>query len=247
MLQMIGAIGGGLFVLASLLVGGRLMWLARTTRGLPEFVLGAALFTMGGIGYPMLIVAIQATGMDPGLRMALLAVQMLVSAGGMTGVAWFTRHVFRRSDAWATWLFAALVAAYAGLALWQIMGPGLLAFLAAPSESPWNLQTYLGIAVMTWAGVEAIHYWRLLQKRIALGLADPVVADRFRLWGTGILTADTISFITVVGGWLGIDMVGTAAGSVAVGFLGLVAAAMLWLAFVPPASYLERVRARASA
>ena len=53
-MELLGAIGGVSFILASLVIGLRLLLLARRTRELPEFVIGLALFLMGGLGYPLL-------------------------------------------------------------------------------------------------------------------------------------------------------------------------------------------------
>lgn len=246
MLDLIAAIGGGLFVLASLVVGGRVMALARRTRGMPELVLGAALFLMGGLGYPLTTIAVQADSLSDGTRSAMLVGTMVVNIVGMTGLGWFTRNVFRPGVAWATALWLVVVATYLGLATIQIVGPGLMTFIADPESGPWHASNYLSIVVMTWAGVESLRYWTMQKKRLALGLADPVVADRFRLWALAILTADAISVISAGFELAGVMMVGTAIGSIIVGFMGLFAAAFLWLAFIPNARYAERVRARAA-
>jgi hypothetical protein len=245
MLEIFAAIGGGLFVLASLVVGGRLVWIARQTRGLPELALGSALFLMGGVGYPLMSAAILATSLSNETRTSMLLAQMITTLLGMGGIVWFTRKVFRPGTAWATVLWLAVTGAYVGLAGAQVLGPGLLAFLHEPEKGPWAMGMYAGIVAMSWAGIESIRYWRMQLKRLALGLADPVVADRFRLWGTAILTADAISIISAGFQWAGVKMTGTASGAIVVGFLGLYAASMLWLAFVPSANYLERVRRRA--
>jgi len=247
MLDSIAALGGGLFVLASLVVGGRIMWLARRTRGLPELVLGAALLLMGGIGYPLMTIAVQGESLSPGTRHAMLLGQMATSIVGMTGLGWFTRRVFRANAAWAMTLWIAIVAVYLGLAGAQIFGAGLAAFLADPESGPWHASNYMSIVVMTWAGIESVRYWTMQKKRLALDLADPVVADRFRLWGLAILTADAISILSAGFELAGVMMVGTAIGSILVGGLGLFAAAFLWRAFVPSAGYLERVRRKAAA
>ena len=60
----LAALGGGAFVLASLIVGARLMLLARRTRHFPEFAMGFGLFGMGGVGYPLMMVARFHTGLD---------------------------------------------------------------------------------------------------------------------------------------------------------------------------------------
>lgn len=243
----LAALGGGLFVLASLVVGARLMWLARRTRGLPEFVLGGGLFLMGGLGYPLLAVAVQARGLPAGARIAMGVGNMALTVVGMSGVAWFTRRVFRPREPWAAVLLAALALGYAALALLQIVGPGVLAALDAPDHGLWANSAWLGLVAMLWAGLESVRYYRMQRRQLALGLSDPVVADRFRLWAISILCAACISGISLGLRMLGIDTAGTAAGSLVIGTLGLVTAGYMWMAFVPPKSYLERVRARSVA
>ena len=246
-MDVLAAIGGGAFVLASLVLGLRLMALARRTRGLPEFILGFALFAMGGLGYPLLAVAMQATGLPPATRTALAVVQMLLSGVGMVSIACFTWRVFRPTSRWASMLVGGVGGAYGLAFAVQGLGPGFFAFLLDPA-GPWHVSTFFGIGVMGWAGAESLRYHRMLRKRIGLGLADPVVADRFRLWAIAILVACTISVVSVVlERVFGIPVAGSAAGALAVGPLGLVAAGTLWLAFLPPAAYVARVRARASA
>jgi hypothetical protein len=53
-MELLAGIGGGAFVLVSLVIGVRVLWLARRTRGLPEFAMGLGLILMGGLGYPVL-------------------------------------------------------------------------------------------------------------------------------------------------------------------------------------------------
>ena len=132
MLGTIAAVGGGLFVLASLVVGGRVALLSFKTKGLPEFLLGTGLFLMGGLGYPMMQIAQRATQLPDDQRAALMIAQMTFMVAGMSGVAWFTRRVFRPKAAWAGALLLGIAAAYSGLAIAQVMGPGLMAFLENP-------------------------------------------------------------------------------------------------------------------
>lgn len=244
-MELVAAIGGGLFVLSSLFVGGRLIWLSFKTRGLPEFMLGAGLFMMGGVGYPLMTVAVQATGLSDGTRIAMLAAQMCTTIAGMSGLTWFTRHVFRPTQRWATGLMLAIVTGYVAMALAQIMGPGMMTYLSAPESGPWSGTTYAGTVVMTWAGVESLRYYGMQRKRMVLGLADPVVTDRFRLWAISMLTADAITVASAVFMAMGVPIAGTAVGSALVGSLGFLTAGALSLAFVPPDFYLARVRRRA--
>ena len=41
----------------------------------------------------------------------------------------------------------------------------------------------LAQALYLWTSVESLTWWRRMHRRVALGLADPVVANRFFLWG----------------------------------------------------------------
>jgi hypothetical protein len=36
---------------------------------------------------------------------------------------------------------------------------------------------------LAWMAVESLRYWRLLRRRLALGLSDALVTNRFALWG----------------------------------------------------------------
>lgn len=245
-MELIAAVGGGAFVLASLVLGARLMLLSIKTRGLPEFTLGAALFLMGGIGYPLMAVAQQATELDQGLRHALIAIQMMLSGVGMWGIAFFTRRVFRPTTGWALLSVVGIAGGYLCCALVQLSGPGLAGVLA--NEGPWFISTYLGIATMLWAATESFSYFRMLRKRMAIGLADAVTTDRFRLWSLAIYSSSAISVIAMLlQNVFGLAVNGTTVGHLVVGPLGLFAALALWLAFLPPDAYLRRVERRAAA
>jgi len=246
-MELVAAVGGGAFVLASLVLGARLMLLARRTRGLPELVLGAALFLMGGVGYPLMAVAQQATGLDRRLRLVLFVTQMILTGVGMMGIGLFTRRVFRPGTIGGRMALFAIAAGYLGCAVAQSAGPGVAHLLDA-NEGPWLLSTYVGIATMLWAATESFSYFRMLRKRVALGLADAVVTDRFRLWALAIYCATAISVLgMVLQDVFGVAINGTTAGHLLVGPLGLISSLALWLAFLPPAAYVRRVERRAAA
>ncbi|MBW2290434.1 MAG: hypothetical protein JRG90_21815 [Deltaproteobacteria bacterium] len=52
------------------------------------------------------------------------------------------------------------------------------------------------IAVAAWVMIEPLVYHRTMQKRLQLGLAEPMVVNRFLLWGVG----SVLRFVMVVGG-----------------------------------------------
>lgn len=240
-MTMIAASGGALFVLASLIVGGRLLLLSRVTRGLPEFLLGLGLFCMGGVGYPLMMLITRLDGISDTTRSLMLVAHMCTSVLGMGGIAWFTRRVFRPTERWAGLLLAAVVGGFVLLALVQIIGPGMAAFIENPKSGPWSMKVYLSFVPMTWAGVESIRYFGLLRRRLALGLADPVVTDRFRLWGIAILSADAITVFGIAFNMTGQTITSSPIGALLVGGFGLTTAACLWLAFIPPQAYVARI------
>jgi hypothetical protein len=246
-MELVAAFGGGAFILTSLVLGLRLVWIARRTRGLPEFVLGFGLFLMGGLGYPLMAVAQQATGMDMHVRVGMLVTQMLCTTIGMTGVTLFTRRVFRPGETWAAWTTPGCLLAYLAMMIGQGAGPGFAAALQG-ADAIWFRSSYIGIAVMVWTGAESLRYHLMLRRRQALGLAEPAVVDRFRLWSISMFAASSISLLGIVLRELfGVSVNGTTAGNLLVGPLGLVIAIALWLAFLPPAFYLRRVERVAAA
>src|SRR5690606_30936279 len=105
----------------------------------------------------------------------------------------------------------------------------------------------LQVGCLLWGAGEALVYWRRMRRRVALGLADPLVADRFLLWGIGAGAAGLGSAIgtavQLVSGRAPLEQSWVTMSS---SLHGLVAAVALWLAFLPPAAYRRRVRARAT-
>jgi hypothetical protein len=215
-------------------------------RALPETAIGAGLFLSAGLGYPLMVTAQVAQGLPDAARAGLLLSHMLCNCLGLGGLAVFTRRVFRPDVGWATALMLGLVLAEVAFMVAQMLGPGAMLFLET-AKGPWQGNTHVGLAILVWSGGESVRHHRLMRRRVALGLADPVVTQRVGFWGYGMLTAALISTSALVLESLGIPTAGTVAGALVVGPLGLVCASFIWLAFMPPRAYLARVRARAAA
>ena len=242
---MLAAIGGGAFVLVSLVIGVRVMWLARRTRGLPEFAMALGLLLMGGLGYPILILAQFGSFLSDGARVLLIVVHLVFHAVAMPAVAVFNWRVFRPREAWAKAFVIAVCLAVLACFVGQGFEPGYRA-LALGGERVWFLYAQIGVAVFLWSAIESLRYFARLRKRQKIGLADAVVANRFLLWGMGTLCAASVTTITQILQAMGIDTNGTPAGAAAIAPLGLIASGTLWLAFLPPARYTRWVTARAA-
>ena len=140
------------------------------------------------------------------------------------------------------------------LAIWMLASFALQSFspglrVATFRNEGLGLRLFMsGIAIpLAWGTYESLRYWELLRKRVKLGLADPLVADRMRLWSIAEFSACVINVSTTVAAFFGIDFAVATAGAFVIAPLGLLAASSMWLAFIPPAAYLRRVISRAAA
>ena len=101
------------------------------------------------------------------------------------------------------------------------------------------------VAGLFWTACESLTYYGKMRKRRMLGLVDPVVCNRFFLWGVGGLGAflgiATLSASLLLG-WRLVTHPLPMFGLFASGFS---LAVTWWLAFLPPLAYLEHLRARA--
>ncbi len=243
-MQIIAAIGGLSFIVASLVTGMRLLLVARRTRQLPELVLGFGLFLMGGLGYPMTLLAELGTFLSDDARAGFVVANTLSAVVGLTLMAFFNMRVFRpgsRIASFAVWVIAALFAV-AFVARASSTGFAPIALGGAMQST---LHAALTVVCLGWAGTESLLYHQRLRRRMQLGLSDPLLVNRLWLWAQGMFSAMLLSGISSVCGALGIAFNQTTAGVLTVGVMGSLAAGSVWLAFFPPDAYMRFVRARA--
>jgi hypothetical protein len=235
----------GLFSVILTCVGVRLIALARRTRELPEFALGSGLMLIAFVGLPL-----SALGRIPALVGSTLG--HVVFAMGIFFVAWgianlylFTWRVFRRGETWAS-AFAigcgvALLVSSTAIAYEGSQGNTLAEIL--PRTRPWSL-AIMGMVLLhfAWSGLESLRYYRLLRRRMLLGLADPVVVNRFLLWGVSSLTAVglcaglalcAVAKLTILRDPIPLSLMAVA---------GCVKSLSWTLTFFPPQAYLARLR-----
>jgi hypothetical protein len=180
--------------------------------------------------------------LDPvlALRMVSFGVAALTVAT-LAGYA-FTYTVFRRGEPWAR----ATMLAGALLGLWgtwyQLSGP-----TGVPDVEGFRVQFLIGrFACFAWGTYEALRAYTMAHRRLAFGLADPVVVNRFLLFGIwfavmGIMPM-TLALTRMYGG-LDAQTVATGIGPKIVGTIMAVA---LVLTFFPPRKYLDWVAASAT-
>ena len=244
-LQVLAALGGGAFALVSLVVGARLLDLARRTGELPEFAVGLAFFSMGGIGYPLQAVARGAEAMDILARTGLAAVAIACMLLGTVAIGLFNWRVFRPERTAAGRAVLALAGGGIACFLWQAADPGFLAAASGRGAGVAGLEALAAVS-LAWAALESTAYLRRLRRREALGLADPLVVDRVRLWSLSIVAAQVLNAASIGARACGLDLATWRYGGVVIGPLGLVAAVSMALAFLPPERYRRFVARRAA-
>jgi uncharacterized membrane-anchored protein YitT (DUF2179 family) len=243
--EIIAGVGGGAFVLVSLVLSIRLLSLFSRTRALPELACGMALLLMGAVGYPLLAVIQHAKGLPMGLLLSLLVAQMLCHLVANTAFCIFTLRVFRPKRTWARCLTAAVFLAVFISIVAQTNQPGLVAFVET-GRGIWRFHAVIATVPLLWAAFESYRYHLLLERRRRLGLSDPVIVDRFRLWSISTLLAASVTFVSISLEMQGQALVNAPIGGVAIGVFGSLSAGAMWLAFMPPAAYVRWVSARAS-
>ncbi len=229
-------------------LGTRLLWMARGREQAPERFAGVGLIVLTALTYPLLGASRIGAGVVGDIRMVTLALALLSMIVAVFCLAIFTQRVFRPSGGLGTVGVAviglsAFLAAGVVLSLLHGADPSLT---AREALFPWGLLLRVPLQlVWIWTGIEGVREWQRARRRQALGLSDPVVVNRFFLWGLfGLLMflAGVVSSVFQAAGRTILDdpiaVLPTLIASV-------VGSALLFLVLCPPASYVRRIQASA--
>jgi len=177
---------------------------------------------------------------------------------GIFALLVFVRRTFRPREGWARGLVAGTSAALVLGAIGVGWSEGFeVRVLNGPAY--WISWAAREIGFV-WVALEALRWWGAMRRRLRLGLADPLVANRFLLWsawGTSVALlgcSDPIArvwyFLRAGSATLWIPEIGHPIVTWVVGFtsaFGIVSAASLFLAFFPLTRYRRWVERRAEA
>jgi hypothetical protein len=161
-------------------------------------------------------------------------------------LAIFTRRVFRPDSRWAAWLvWICIVLPTAGVGSsvaagdWEGFSVGNSGFWAE-----WGGYTL----PFVWAGIEAFIQYATARRRRRHGLCDPVVCNRFLLWGIYAVTS-VIASLLVIPMYAHYERTGEFAAiwDRLVGVAEIASIAVIWLIFFAPAFYRRWVDANAPA
>lgn len=225
-------------IVACAVVGVRLLRLAARTREVPELALGSAFLLLGALGQPLALVARSgALAAEP--TALLLAVALAAQDAACLGIyvmTWRTFRADRRAPVGAVALAALGFGASIAVAAQDV---------ASVDAGPGYWLGYgLRFGAFLWTAAESLRQHAMLRRRLRLGLADPVVCDRFRLWSISNV-AVCVGF--AIFGATRLAQGGTATSPlllIASSAVAVVAGAGAWLAFLPPARYTRWVAAR---
>lgn len=236
-MKVLGLLGFVALILTSFVVGFRLLWLGSRTRQLPELAIGGAFVFAGGIPGVLIVLSADASGALTAAHGGLLAAASVSLLLGASMLAFFTWRVFRATERWSAVLFGCIVA---GLVVGHL-GNALSALGPTGTLDPGL--TWIGvlsrIAAYAWAVAEAAREYVAARRRCAIGLTDPLVANRMLLWAIGlgaVLAIWVHEAVTLAAG----GGQTTSFSYVVVALLGFVCAGTLWLAFFPPVFYRNR-------
>lgn len=240
------------YIAVVMTLGVRLVLLGLRSRQLPEFLLAIHFLLCCGLGYVLMVIGLSAVRqpglLPPAVVTGMLAVGTFGSCVGVFAGIFFNYLVFRKNEPWAR----GLVALSALTLTTGFIGYGATGgFAHGQFEGLWFWLYYGTYAAgAAWVMVEPLRYYGAMRKRLLLGLAEPLVANRFLLWGVGSVGR----FFMVVGGAMpavlfaeeGIEFVpGLVSFTlIAVALVGLGVATSYWLTFFAPQRYVRFIESR---
>jgi len=242
------------FVLVSLVIGLRLVALSRRTGERPELYLGLGILGTAVFGYGAQIASVVLRGGPAGGNPVTMSMVGLTCFGkllhdaGVTLVLLFVLRVFRRGDTRGRILFGLAVSS-----LWiGMLGLGPTGGYEDLLHQ--NVFWWMEYAVIwsypLWGAYESFRYHRRMRKRAKLGLADPLVANRFLLFGLASLGTLAAVWITSWPMWLS-DPAAAAPyqtfNFLTTAMVGIGTVTAYSLAFLPPAWYRRWLAADAPA
>jgi hypothetical protein len=225
-----GAVAGLFYFIA----GARLIRLSWQSQKSHEFLLGMSLF-LWGLSYFCWQIPI-ATANQP-LTQPLFFASRILTHVGTIFFAIFVWIAFRNRARWATYLvFAIAIGLFAGVAGSIAVGDweGI-----RPSSNPWWWVDWAaGLVAMSWVGVEGFIEYPKARQRVRLGLCDPLVCNRYLIWGiTGVVWAAYSWILLYQTIEFEIDGVWSIAVDHANGVVEATGVALVWLIFFPPRFY----------
>ncbi|MAF29510.1 MAG: hypothetical protein CL819_09840 [Croceicoccus sp.] len=242
--QGLAGIGMLVWYVAAIYVGLRLLVLARRGAHRPALLIGTYLLVAMGMGgaamsLPMARGATETITITVVDR-ALLGSGCLFTAIGILAILTFTREVFRREQRWARGVRGAIAA----IVVVGLLGHGLTTGFYLDLGGRFGVVFLVGSVLASgWTSLESLIYYRQMRRRLKIGLAEPIVANRFLLWGLGAGSAVALLLLSLLQEWMRIALSVETFHAIRKGslplmaFFGLASASCYLFAFSPAAWY----------
>ncbi len=226
-------------LIGTLVLGARLVAAGIRNRATPELTYGAAL-CVSGMGSIIRVVVYGIVGVSEDTRSAVIFASCF-SVGTVAIMTTGIRLIYHPRSRWP-WALQASIVALSLVGTFHI-ATSPIAIQVRPFEQ--LLNDVASTCMLIWGAAEGFAYWGKLRRRLELGLVEPLVVERFRVWGLGFAVgacaSATLWATPLLMGVRIIDIwwISTAAN------LMLVAMTVLtWIAFYPPERYRRWVEAR---
>ena len=243
MMQAFAALAALLAMAVGSGIGFRLIRVAQRTQGVPERLMGSAFLAMFALGYPCAFASRAPGVVGTPVGVALFGMGLLAIIGAIGCFYSFTWRVFRPEAPWARGLLigAALggCLTFAGTihALWGVSGREAVVI----ALRPWAFAILLLCLIpFAWSAIESGLYYRVMRRRQALGLAEPITTNRFLLWALAATLACVLVLVLAAFRAAGVPIL-SAAPTLFSAF-GMTGTISLWyFAFAPPLWYQRRL------
>lgn len=239
-------------LVASSVLGVRLLRMASRTRQVPEFLMGAALLGAGFFGYVFMLVGTGAgDALAPEVAHRVFLIGYAAISGGVILTYLFVWRVFEPTSVTAR-IFVGIVCPIVAVTGLPFALPAVDGSREAQAGLPLMI-FWLGHSVRIgsglWGFLEAGRYYTILRRRLRLGLADPVVTNRIALWALSSLGGMIIFASTAISNASGSSMkeVMSPGQILLISSVAFAVSACQWLAFLPPRRYRAWVSRRAGA
>jgi hypothetical protein len=250
MLQSLMWIGFGAFFVVSLTVGVRLVALWWRDRELPQLLIGLGVLGIGPIGFGCQTLGqILYADYDVAAR-AVFATGLFAASGGAFAKYIFNYTVYHPGSRAVRGLAYVAGVGLLVTCLWAWASNGFAR--VQEIDTSYFIRSVLQVSCLLWGSVEALRYWLMMRRRVRLGLADPVVTNRFFMWGVGAGAAGVGTVVGIAAPMLiGRPPLEIPWVTLSSSMHGLLAAVALSLAFLPTPAYkrflLERAERRVRA
>lgn len=237
-------------LVASAVLGVRLLRLARRTRQAPELLMGTAFLGAGVVGYVLMLIGTAPGEVLPaGTARLCFEIGYAAISGGVILNVLFVWRVFRPGSRVARVFVGLLCPVIAVTGLPFALPADGVAEAASGELSLAVFWLGHGVRITSgaWGSLEAARTHVALRRRLRLALADPVVANRVALFGLASLGS-----VLIFGSTAFANAPGASPGEVMspgqillISSVTLAVAVCQWLAFLPPRRYREWLNHRA--